>query len=450
MSVRARQVAHTLTTYAFTRVVLGGLTGVIVSRALGPAGRGHYAVLLALATLVVSIGHLSVDQSQTALWPRSPARSAIAANSALLGPLVGGGAAAAAGLVVVRSGVVAVPSDRLLAAALLTVPCGVTVLYLGNVLILRGQIHWVNRSGLLGAAAQWSACVLAAVTGRLSLGCAVAAWTLCATVPLVVLVPAVRPRLRDRDLGLARDALGIGLRYHVGVVALVLLFRVDVLILGHLAISAAVGVYALAVSLAELTRVAADSVAQVAMSRQMEDDRAAAAAFTVRAVRFAAILSAGSMLLMCVTAPVLVPVVFGTGFTGGVRCLYALAPGMWALGVLRPATAFLVRLGRPLIMSSTSLAALLVNVGLNLVLIRRHGAMGCAVAASAGYGTLAVAQIGWLLHATGTPLRRLRPGLEDLRSLMSALGTLRRVPWSPLALAQASRARGRRYARRDM
>jgi O-antigen/teichoic acid export membrane protein len=127
--------------------------------------------------------------------------------------------------------------------------------------------------------------------------------------------------------------------------------------------------------------------------------------------------------LLCAAAPLLIPLIFGSAFAHSVAPLLALAPGMWALGMARPSSAFLLRLERPLLMSAMSMAALSVNVGLNLALIPRFGVVGCAIAASVGYGALAAMQAGWLLHATGTPVRRLLPGRDDARSLAAAVGT---------------------------
>jgi O-antigen/teichoic acid export membrane protein len=426
MSDRARQAAHTLMTYAIARSVLGGLTGVVISRALGPEGRGEYAILLTIATIAVSAGHLSIEQSHASLWTRAPNRDAIAANGLLLGPLVGSASALFAAAIVMILGprLVPLPNHRLLAMALLTVPCGVTLRYLNNVLVLRARVEWVNWSGLLGAACQCLACGLPAAIGRMSVAWAVAAWVTSAVMPLIVLIPAVRPRLRDRHMPLARRALATGLRYHVGIVALFLLFRVDVLILGALRSSAAAGVYSLAVSLAELTRVAADSVAQVTLARQMKGDHDAAAALTIRTARLTGLLSLGSAGLMCAAAPLVVPFVFGPGFAGSIAPLACLLPGMWALGVIRTIGSFLVRLDRPWLMSSMSIAALVVNVVLDLALIPRFGVMGCAVAAGIGYGVLALMQINWLLRATRTPAHRLIPGLDDARRLSTAMASV--------------------------
>jgi O-antigen/teichoic acid export membrane protein len=443
VSTRARQATHTVAAYA-ARVILGGLSGVVITRALGPEGRGDYAILLAVSTIAGCIGHLSIEQSHASLWARVRNRDAIAANGLLLGPVVGTLAAlATAGVVIgLAPGAAPVPGHGLLAVALLTIPCNMTALYLNNVLVLRARVEWVNRAAVLGAAVQCAMCFLLAATGRLSVAWAVTAWAMCVAAPLVVLIPAGRLRLRERDLSLARLALRIGLRHHTGVVALYLLLRVDVLILGGLTSTVAVGLYSLAVSLMELTRAAADSVAQIALPDQMDADPASAFAFTVRMTRLTTLLSMASVGLMCGAAPLLIPLIYGSAFTGAVAPLLALAPGLCVVGATRPIQALLLRLDRPLVMSSISMTALVVASGLNLALIPRFGVVGCAVAASLGYALLAGLQVAWFMNATRTPLRRLVPGRADARPLVATLRAARLTADRRGDRVRAPRSRG--------
>jgi O-antigen/teichoic acid export membrane protein len=404
-------------TYAAARVALGALTGTMITRMLGPEGRGTYMLVVTVATIAGCVGHLSIEYSHVSLWARASNRAAIAANSLLLGPVMGGLCALGTAVVVMVLGsdVLPVPGFGPFAVALLAIPCSLAVVYLNNVLVLRSRIEWVNWGGLLAAAVQCAALVLLIALGRVSVAWAVALWTVCAAVPLAVLIPAVRPRLRDRDVRLARRAVGIGLRYHIGLVSLFLLFRVDILLLGGMTSAAAVGLYSLAVSVAELARVAAESVAQVAMPEQLGGEPAAAVDFTVRITRLAVPLSCGSIGLLCAAAPFAVPLAYGAVFTGAVGPLLALAPGLWALCTTRTINTFLLRLDRPLLMSAMSITALLVNVGLNVALIPAFGIVGCALASSVAYGVLAGMQVTWFLAATGTPLRRLLPRPADVR-----------------------------------
>jgi O-antigen/teichoic acid export membrane protein len=415
VSTSARQVAHTVSARAVS-LVLGGLSGVVIARALQPEGRGAYYVIVTIAGIALSVGHLSIEQSHVWLWSRTENRAALAANSVVLGLFVGTLAAIAATATVAVLGpdVVPVASYGLLAVALTVIPCGMTVLYLNNVLVLRSRVDVVNRAAMLAGLLQCSALLLLGAMTRLSPGWVVGLWALSVAAPLAVLLPASRPRLRQYDASLAYRALGRGLRYHLGLASLFLLFRSDILILDGLTTTTAVGLYSLAVSLAELTRVGTDAIAQVALPRQMDNDHDGAIAVTARTTRFTAIFAVGSVCLMCAAAPIVIPVVYGSAFSGSVPSLFALAPGLLALGTTRPIGAFLLRLDRPLLGSAMSVAALLINVVLNLVLIPDYGIVGSAVASSIAYIMLAGMQGAWFLRATGTPLRQLLPGLDEM------------------------------------
>jgi O-antigen/teichoic acid export membrane protein len=418
----AGQATRTLGAYA-ARFVLGALMSVVVNRSLGPEGRGTYAVLIAVATVALHLGHLSVEESHVALWSRVRDTAVVTANSVLFGTVLGCVCAVAAAAVVVGLGPGVVPvTDRgLLAVALAWIPCAMTEKLLARLMVLRARIDVNNRSGLLSVGVHCASLVVLAALGKVTLWWVVALWSLSAALPLAVLLPAARPRLRHCDIGVARRTLRLGLRYHTGLVSLFLLLRADVLILGAMTTTAEVGLYAVAVTLMELGRVPPDVVANLAMPRQLEDDQRAAAVFTIRSTRIAALVAAGSVALLCVTAPFVVPAVYGSAFTGAVGPLLALAPGLWSIGASRPIGAFLLRLDRPLRNSVTAVAALTTNVVLNLALIPSCGAVGAALASSIGYGVLAVLQVLWFLRVTRSPWSDLLPRGSDIRYLWGAV-----------------------------
>jgi O-antigen/teichoic acid export membrane protein len=249
----------------------------------------------------------------------------------------------------------------------------------------------------------------------------VALWAVSVTAPLAVLAPAVRPRPRHWDRALAREAVGRGLRYHPGLASLFLLFRSDILILDGLTTTAAVGLYSLAVSLAELTRVVTDAIAQIALPGQLGPDDRDAAAATSAIARLTGAVALVSVGLMCAAAPMLIPLVYGASFAGSVPALLALAPGLLALGATRPLGAYLLRLDRPGFASALSIAALAVNVTLNFALVPLYGIVGSAVASSIAYAVLAGLQARWFLRATGTSPRDLLPGPAELAYVRSRL-----------------------------
>ncbi|HZE30992.1 MAG TPA: polysaccharide biosynthesis C-terminal domain-containing protein [Actinoallomurus sp.] len=431
MRTQVRQVAHTVVVRACLMVMVA-VGGVVVARELQPEGRGAYYVIATIAAITISVGHLSVEQAHVWLWSRTADPTSLATNSLVLGLVVGTLAAIATAVIVsvLPPRVIPVAGYGMLALVLSAVPGAMAVLYLNNILVLRSQVQVVNRGALLGGSLQCAVLLLLAATSGLSPGLVILLWAFSVTTPLIVLVPALRPRFRDWDPALARQALGRGLRYHPGLASLFLLFRSDILILDGMTTAAAVGLYSLAVNLADLTRLITDAIAQIALPGQMNTDDEGAAAATLRVARLTATVALASVGLMCTAAPFLIPVIYGSSFRGSVAPLLSLAPGLLALGATRPIGAFLLRLDRPTLASSMSVAALALNIALNLALVPFYGITGSAVASSVAYTTLAALQTAWFLRATGASVRDLLPGpaeMEWARSRFPRLSAFRRT-----------------------
>jgi O-antigen/teichoic acid export membrane protein len=432
--------------------LLGGVTGVVVSRALQPDGRGAYFVVVSVATTAMALGHLSVEQANVYLWSSPAIRRSLTANAAMLG-CAGGAAAAAAALVVVAAlgpDRVPVAGYGLLAAALLAVPPATVLLYLNGLLALDGRIGRVNLATLLAGTVQCLVLVGLAATGRLDVGAAVLVWTASMVVPLAVVLPAARIQWNAFSPGLARRALRLGLRYHLGMATLYLLLRVDVFLLNAQVSTAQVGVYSLAVTLAELVHLPANAVAQVVLPRQIRDELAPAGRFTAEAARRCCLMAAAGVAGMVVVGPWLVPAVFGSAFGGCVPALAALGPGVVALATIRPVGGFLVRLNRPLLMSGAIGAVTAVNVALNLLLIPDLGIVGAGLASSVAYLLLAVCYGTWMCRSARLEATALLPRSGDLRPVLVWLGRHRRTrpagrrPYGPEPLDAAMTAERRR------
>jgi O-antigen/teichoic acid export membrane protein len=415
-----------------TLVMLGATASIVISHALGPEGRGAYYVVTTIASTAIVLGGLSLDQAQITLWTRAPNRRPVSGNSVLLGVVIGGAAAAVAAILVVGLGpsVVPIPSYGMLAIALAAVPVGTTVIYVINVLTLQSRMNVVNRGYLAGALAQCVPLIVLGISGQLSVAWVVIVWSTAAVVPLAMLLPALRGSGGVRDLPLARRTVGLGLRYHAGTAAYYLLLRADVFILNALEpTTTAVGLYSLAVTLAELTKLLTESVVQVMMPAQVEAGHARAAAVTAATVRMSTLLSCGSVAAMCLTAPSLIPLLYGAEFRGAGSALLALAPGLLALGAARPISTYLLRLSRPMPMSIMFATAMVLNVCLNLALIPPLGIVGASLASSIAYTALAVVQTVWFVRVTGTRLRELVPGLGEVRLLRDRLPELVPARW---------------------
>jgi O-antigen/teichoic acid export membrane protein len=429
---RTRRLAQTVGTKVIV-VILGTVASVVVSHVLQPAGRGTYYLVTTIAATAIVVGSLSLDRAQITLWTHERHRQAVTSNCLLLGPTIGVLAAGLAALVVSLAGprLVPVTSRELFAIVLIAIPAGTTLVGVMNVLTLRSRVDAVNRGYLLGACSQCLPLVLLGLTGRLTVAWVVIAWTAATGLPLIALLPALHGSKFTPSLPLAARTISIGLRYHAGTVATFLLLRADIFVLNALEpTTTAVGLYSLAVTLAELTKVLTDSIIPVMMPELVESKDGHASSVTAATVRVSILVSCGSVGLMGAAAPVLIPLLYGASFRGSSPALEALAPGLLSLGAVQPITTYLLRLNRPVPMSMLFFAGLAINLGANFALIPRAGIVGASLASSIAYTALAVAQTVWFLRVTRVRGRDLIPRRSDLRLLKARIPQLTPARWS--------------------
>lgn len=403
--------------------ILAMAASIIISRTLGPAGRGSYYVLVTVASTALSLGHFSIEQAQVFLWPTTPDKRSLAANSMVMGFFLGLISSGVALGIVTLLGPRLVPlaGRGLLLIALAAVPAGITSLYANGLLVLQDRIGRVNLGVLLSAITQTGLIVLIAANGRLTVSAVVVIWAITTAVPLLITLPTLRASIKSFSMNLATRAMSLGLRYHLGMISVFLLFRSDVFILNALVDKTRVGLYSLAVTLAELLFLVTDSIAQVMLPRQVAVSIQESALLTTRVVRINFVVAAAAVLGVVIASPVAIPLLFGKAFTGSIPALIALSGGVVALATIRPAGGYLIRLNRPLLVAGASVVALAVNVVLNVLLIPMLGIVGAGVASTIAYSLLATFQLIWMIRSSGLPVRSLIPRVADFRDPLVAL-----------------------------
>lgn len=379
-------------------MLLGALAGVVISRVLEPEGRGAYAVVVTLAGTAIALSHLSVEQAHLSMWHEREKRRQLAANAVILAAVLGSLAAGGAYLVVQLLGQDRMPvySDFALIVALAAVPSALLVLYSNSLAALASRVDRLNRGLLLAAAAQTLVLLGLAAVGRLTVTAVVVVWAAATALPLVSTLPILRPRRRELSLPVLREEVARGLRYHAGVALLFLLFRVDIFLVNGFRSTEEVGLYALAVTLAELVYLLSDSVAQAIVSRQAAGNATDAVNVTALAIRLTLLGAAALVVLLAAAGPFLLPIVYGEAFRGSVPAFLVLLPGVLTFAVGRPVAALMAARGRPGIIAGLSAAAFVMNLALGVLLIPSHGIVGAALASSLAYGLLCV---GYLMAA---------------------------------------------------
>jgi len=408
-------------------LVLAMFASVVIARSLQPAGRGSYHLIVTTAATAISLGHLSVEQAQTTLWTDARNRRAVAENSLPLAMAVGGVVTAVMlALIAVAGRTVNLQRPGLVALALLGVPFGIATLYTTNVTVLNARMRVANRAVLAGALLQCGSLIALGAAGRLSAASVIAVWVLATMAPCCVIVAAGRFKPRRLDTSLAWRTVLTGLSYHAGPASMYLLLRADVFILAAQCSTTLVGLYALAVSVSEMSRFATDSISQVALARQIGNEPVESARVTVRTTRITTLAGLASAVALALAAPLAIPFAYGRSFSGSVPLVLILLPGAFALGAVKPVSGFLLRQHSARYLIVPSLTALALNIALNVVLIPVAGVAGCCVASTVGYVAMALLQARMFACVSGISARSLLPRRADIGTIGRQLNAVLR------------------------
>ena len=331
-----RQVGETYATQVFV-VALGFVNSILVTRLLGPEGRGLFAAAFTFQAVGVQLGNLGLHSWNTYHVSREP-RS--------LPVLIGNSLAVCA-----ACGIVALVGAT--APLGLVSPEMVLGLVLFSVVLSAGWCLAKLRRDLPGPVA-WSA-------GGLRMG------------------------------------LGYGVRAYLGSLFAFLVLKSDILLVKYLRGASETGYYAIAVGLADILMMLPSVVGTVLFPRlAAAPDVATKWALARRVLAWmapAVPLALGATLL---AARPLIRFAYGSAFAPSYVAVAWLLPGIGCLAINTVFMNLFASCGMPLVVTLSPLAALVVNVALNLVLVPRVGFVGAAVSSTVAYALMLVVSLLYL------------------------------------------------------
>jgi O-antigen/teichoic acid export membrane protein len=391
----------------------GFVASVVISRALGPDGRGRYALPMVVLAIVASVGNLGLEHAQIYLAGRRVPLTTLWANAGLAAALITAVVWALGLAVTMASGdPMSMPSTWLW-VAIAQVPLLLQTLYWTNLLQLAGHARAAVGATLVGTVVQTGLVVVLFASDGLS---PFIVLVLSGVANLVTwagtIVLGARCGLLSRriDRSVLRTGIGFGLRAQLGIVFVFLLFRVDQVMVGRILGFEALGLYSLAVTLAELLWLVSDPFATALLRHQVRAEGDDDVSLGYATARLGIVAAGSASLLAWFVVPVVIRVAYGDAFDGAIWPFRLLLPGVVALAVQRPLAAVLLKRGRPGMVSAFGGLALTCNVIVNLALLARFGPAAAALSSSASYVVLACAYV-W---STGGSFARLVPRLDDV------------------------------------
>ena len=232
-----------------------------------------------------------------------------------------------------------------------------------------------------------------------------------------------RVRLRFRwTRDLVRRAVSFGLQGHLAGVVKFLNLRLDLLLVNIFLGPAHVGYYAISVMVAEKIWYIPDVLSIALHPRVAHGGDEQANRDTSMVSRQTILIVSAPCIIILLFGKPLVGLLYSDLFIPAVTPLLILLPGILASSLSRVISSDLMARGYPRVVLWAGLTGLIVNIGLNVILIPRMGIAGAALASSVSYSLDALVMQTAFVKLTGLSMRSmLIPGSEDFRLLVKSI-----------------------------
>jgi O-antigen/teichoic acid export membrane protein len=381
-------------------VALGFVISILVTRILGPEGRGLFAVANTLSATGVQLGNLGLQSSNTYYVSRdSRALPVLLGNSLVVSAGCGIVMLAAFPLLRLRPDITPI-GGVLLGLTFLAIPAGLVSLLLQNLLIGTQQIRAYN---VIDLTTRVLAVLLVAATVPLGLVSPEAVFALVlATVVLGALWSFVRLRAQVHgsigwSLETLRACLPYGLRAYFGSLFVFLVLKSDIVLVTYLRGAVETGYYAVAAGLADILLMLPTVVGTILFPKlSAAPDLATRWRLVRRVLAVMVPATPFGLVLTYFAAGPLIRFAYGTAFGPSTAAVGWLLPGVGCYAVNSILMNFLASCGMPMVVVYSPLIALFVNVAANLWLVPSMGFVGASISSSLAYGLMLVMSIAYI------------------------------------------------------
>ena len=404
-------------------LVLNAAGSVIVARFLGPTGRGTVAVAFSLTLLLTQLGSAGFTIANPYFVAGEPKkRPQIVANSLWLAAVLGSVLLVVGLLIQVVAPAIVQGLDMLqLVIVLVGIPATLSTLFLHSILLGEGRIRTYN-----GAELAISVFVLVAllvgfavfdmgVVGALVL---MVAGQLVGTVTYLSLLRSTTPRRFTPDTALLRRMASYAFRAYAATLIAFMLIRVDLLLVNAYLGTTQAGYYSVAVAMGATLYIVPMVIATNLFSRIARGGDHMMSAEIFRSV---AVLYGILCLAVVPVAGVAIHILYGAAFAPAIPLFYWLLPGIFSLGMLTLLSQHFAGRGFPIRAILVWIPGVVIDVALNMALLKRHGAYIAPLASTISYTLVLLLHMRMFAREAGS-YRVLVPHLAEVaRFITNAL-----------------------------
>src|SRR5436190_3784980 len=382
----------------------GVVTSLLSAWALGPSGRGDLMVVLMWPAIFSMVAQVGLPQAYR-FWiaKRPECVSALFSNGVIFTLVMGLLTLGLAELLIPHLiGERSPEVLKLTRVYLLVIPIHLLTDLTRGLLEGARRFTWVGALRLILFGVQLASYIALWWMGKLTV--ASASYTMLAslTASLIVSLIAVWSELRPKwqpSLSELGTSLRYGVRDYPGILTEFVNWRLDLMMLVGMASSGALGLYVVALRLADITTTLAGSVGDALLPEVAASKNAAEATRVVtRSLRLTLCAHLLILVPLWIAAPYILRFAYGARFVEVTNVLRLLmfASVVWSAGAI--VISGLNGLGHPGLSAIARIAAALVMVVALVTLLPRLGIQGAALSSIVGYSVMFLVALFWLLR----------------------------------------------------
>jgi len=378
-------------------IIIGMLSALIIARTLGVEGQGRYALVILLPNLLYTIFNMGVARATVFYIGKKEFALEDVFRTNLLVSMVISFATILIGILFIiffHEKFYASVSIQLMFMILCVLPFlflnkNLQVIFQGKEQFEKFNIVVIlNQVGLLF----FSSLFLLAL--NLDLFGALLAFVLTQVLMLFLVFYYLQSEYNlkftsgNLSLDYFKGSVLYGIKGHLSNILAFINYRIDLFIIAYFLNDAAVGLYSVAVSIAERIWIVSQSVSSVLFARvsnlSSDVERAQFTALVSRNVLFLSILGGGGLFLL---GKWIIYLLFGAAYAGSIAPFLWLIPGIVLGSMSRIISNYFAGIGKPEINTYVAIFLTILNIGLNIILVPKYGVVGAAVATSITYST---------------------------------------------------------------
>ena len=411
---------------------IGFVTTLVVSRLLGPDGKGAYVGVTALPALVGTVGVLGLPNAINYFTAKNVSVRGLMLTSLMFVAVISVVVVAILWVTLpwLEKSIFSAPieklgqdsGDQMLRLILITVPAGMLATFVGTILYGRHEVRLYTTIMVGQAIVTLIALVLTVGVLRLGVPGAVGSSVIVSVLSAVATFVAVR-RVAIRNPGggpvQMRSILSYGARVYPASISGYFNYRADTLLIQALLVSSAgpLGLYSMAVTMAELIFYIPDAVTTIFMPTIAGSTADSADAKLGRVSRMTFLVTASCALALIPVAWLGIHLVLPR-FIDCLPAFLVLLPGVVSLSLAKVMTSYISGRGKPGPVSVGSAITLFLNLAANVILIPTYGIVGAAAASLLSYTALAVMMIAVACRMSGlSPIALIVPRKGEFATL---------------------------------